>query len=863
MDSGDTIITRKRRNRSDYKDCLNQREQSSRLRKLREILEKNADDRNEEERQILEESSGLIPLVESKLKKALVLRERNEEKEDPPEILREKCLALAQIIKSCHNLIIYSGAGISTSAKIPDYRGPNGENENAGKKPELDLTVRDWKGRRRFHGAFTGGFSAGYFNTVGTEKGWMPSQYISKREDSSSHGNSRSRPEDFMDEEDFSVFGIAPKKVHTREQFKGPESQAFAGFRDPKASIIDVLKDIIKPCTRSIGVELFKAMKIGRRYKGAIVENKTVKVYGCEMPAEVAASRGYSHPADSSDVLDEFDLNSLVLPYKPKSDLHGIGYKSLQSIVSDENSKSAPLTAMLSGNKKLKISGEAFGYGALEDEDDDPLIEESQIYANDDMSNYDFELGYTRKNTLPITSGTSKSISSQSKEVEGFSRVDMIKPLKSSETLPSIPRNWKPSPPFLSENKKKRSRWDKSSSTQPSNVSKNDPVSSSIQRDPPKELRPPALNANSRAVLLGEEIDVVMAVKKKENLEPSAISPPEPEIPRLLKPLTGFFACKFVRSDEVIEDKIAPGLCKVAFPAEQEVKVEKREEKSSVGQIKRETFQWHPHTLLCKRFEVSHPYPQFSEVVGLIVPAGESKSISGSERSSAFLSAGKKSSEVPLLIPVPQKRFNPIHEAKMEETRVEKEIEEDEKYVKLEDRESMDLFRAIFASDEEEDEEEDEKDQPEEKATELTSNEKYRADSSSLAISSRVDEACASSSTVIDSIEPSEPIQRSVEPQVLSTPSKLLQEPYEDQNESEIKEEVDFYGPALPPQTPSPQPVKVDLPSSSHSKSNKSSKSKKKKKSNKKHKKHKRKRESSEESDDSVDLKIIKLLRSS
>jgi G patch domain-containing protein 1 len=27
--------------------------------------------------------------------------------------------------------------------------------------------VTDEQGRRRFHGAFTGGFSAGYFNTVG------------------------------------------------------------------------------------------------------------------------------------------------------------------------------------------------------------------------------------------------------------------------------------------------------------------------------------------------------------------------------------------------------------------------------------------------------------------------------------------------------------------------------------------------------------------------------------------------------------------------------------------------------------------------------------------------------------------------
>lgn len=31
--------------------------------------------------------------------------------------------------------------------------------------------VRDDQGRRRFHGAFTGGYSAGYFNTVGSKEG--------------------------------------------------------------------------------------------------------------------------------------------------------------------------------------------------------------------------------------------------------------------------------------------------------------------------------------------------------------------------------------------------------------------------------------------------------------------------------------------------------------------------------------------------------------------------------------------------------------------------------------------------------------------------------------------------------------------
>lgn len=34
-----------------------------------------------------------------------------------------------------------------------------------------DLTVKDKRGRQRFHGAFTGGFSAGYFNSVGSKDG--------------------------------------------------------------------------------------------------------------------------------------------------------------------------------------------------------------------------------------------------------------------------------------------------------------------------------------------------------------------------------------------------------------------------------------------------------------------------------------------------------------------------------------------------------------------------------------------------------------------------------------------------------------------------------------------------------------------
>jgi len=57
----------------------------------------------------------------------------------------------------------------------------------------------DENGRRRFHGAFTGGFSAGYFNTVGSKEGWTPSNFKSSRSDRfSTKGQNVT---DFMDDE--------------------------------------------------------------------------------------------------------------------------------------------------------------------------------------------------------------------------------------------------------------------------------------------------------------------------------------------------------------------------------------------------------------------------------------------------------------------------------------------------------------------------------------------------------------------------------------------------------------------------------------------------------------------------------------
>ncbi|RWS23851.1 DUF1604 domain containing protein-like protein [Leptotrombidium deliense] len=494
--------------------------------------------------------------------------------------------------------------------------------QNAPKKAELDLTVRDEKGRRRFHGAFTGGFSAGYFNTVGSIEGWVPSQYVSSRQEGKWDKDLiRSKPEDYMDEEDFSAFGIAPKVVQTRDKFKSSELLGFAGFRNPEATIVDVLKDIIKPKNDSIGIKLFKAMRRGTKFKEAKVVTEpqnTVKSYGCALPP------GFQRD-DSDEDDDDFTIK-FVIPYQPKSDFHGIGYEGLKHESSDAL-KSGQLTVTLSDGKRLNIKGEAFGTGALEAEDD--YDEDAQVYGNDDLSNYDFSIG-----SKPSTSKSGKSTLNCLDRDIHFSKAKRNYGSEMFENkLPTIPRGWRPKPPFYTH-KKRKSRWDQSdTSEKKEKISKESKTETDVHR---------TMNANTRAILLGEEVVRVVGNKSKdvkrnasnsdENKSGKSDSKEEriketvknENLEKLVRrtPASQYFADKFVRSED-LENTNSPlnkGLTQSQdIPKHKEEFVEVPEIKETkIGTKNRLTYQWHPHPLVAKRFNVPHPYPQFTEVVGTI-----------------------------------------------------------------------------------------------------------------------------------------------------------------------------------------------------------------------------------------------------
>jgi len=62
---------------------------------------------------------------------------------DTPEDLELKVKELAQLIKKSTYMVVYTGAGVSTSAKIPDYRGPNGvwTLRDKGMAPKFEIKI--------------------------------------------------------------------------------------------------------------------------------------------------------------------------------------------------------------------------------------------------------------------------------------------------------------------------------------------------------------------------------------------------------------------------------------------------------------------------------------------------------------------------------------------------------------------------------------------------------------------------------------------------------------------------------------------------------------------------------------------------
>uniref|UniRef100_A0A673MSA9 G patch domain-containing protein 1-like n=1 Tax=Sinocyclocheilus rhinocerous TaxID=307959 RepID=A0A673MSA9_9TELE len=528
--------------------------------------------------------------------------------------------------------------------------------------PVHEQTVKDEKGRyKRFHGAFTGGFSAGYFNTVGSQEGWTPSTFVSSRQQKAEKPNVR--PEDFMDEEDFSEHGIAPREIVTTDDFASGKKDQLKDKAKAVSSLAalipgdtGLLEELIAPARSSIGVELLRKMGwkdgqgVGPRLKRKQRKQNddAVKVYGCAFPP---------NGSEESEDDDEFAPENVsfapkdVVPvdFTPKVDSHGLGYRGLNplqalgggsetghiNLFTLQSDRTTSLFGDRNSGQQRRggIGGQAFGVGAMEEEDTD-------IYHKDSMSNYDNVLGGEE----PGDGLYGWTVYPPPDLPRDYRPVHYFRPVVDSSTVsPIVAQALQASRGHLSQDAPQQGRHSLDSS-QRCDMLGETPLQAATEQNKSVENLSSALSSRFQSIAPQPDSHTHKTFKpfaenpqkqarydlyinklkqgNKDALESSLDSSmtewergrERDEFVRaalLYKPSNSSLSSRFTRSKH--EDDTDS----VEVTRDQENDVDDKQaavKMKMFGKLTRETFEWHPDKLLCKRFNVPDPYPGSSTV---------------------------------------------------------------------------------------------------------------------------------------------------------------------------------------------------------------------------------------------------------
>lgn len=269
-----------------------------------------------------------------------------------------------------------------------------------------------------------------------------------------------------MDEEDIAEFGFAPQRVQTKSDFtdkndsstSDEKARQLSLFTERGKSSAVSLNIFVAPTRDKASIRILKYMgwkegKLGgesrcKQLKQMKTYNEKerylIEKYGCEINSESLNQEKILNATELDDTLtseDDDDVciiedNAAFSNISPKDNLYGVGYSGLnrKPIFTQTSSLLRTRAIIDKKNNKLPIAGQAFGVGALEEEDED-------IYARDDLTQYDSLLDGKRPKKIE----TMKAIEpADTGSMEKFSESKINKKnLKKIFTM-ELPENFKP-----------------------------------------------------------------------------------------------------------------------------------------------------------------------------------------------------------------------------------------------------------------------------------------------------------------------------------------------------------------------------------------------------------------------------------
>ncbi|XP_020693637.1 G patch domain-containing protein TGH [Dendrobium catenatum] len=277
--------------------------------------------------------------------------------------------------------------------------------------PAWKQEVTDEEGRRRFHGAFKGGFSAGYYNTVGSKEGWSPQTFTSSRKNRAEVN--KQSIYNFLDDEDikdmggqaletslkFDTFGFTATELAHKQAEREQKNR-------PSTIPGPVPDEIVVPASSSVGTKLL--LKMGWRWGYSIKDTQASSLHDARREARKALlafsgnvggnnlshAEFSQHDTGDSTIMDNDVLFSSHSTHayvlNPKQDLYGLGYdpfkhapefKERKMLHESRNNQVVKTGVSMKGNHLGPNSGKyapGFGIGALEDLD----VEDEDIYAS-------------------------------------------------------------------------------------------------------------------------------------------------------------------------------------------------------------------------------------------------------------------------------------------------------------------------------------------------------------------------------------------------------------------------------------------------------------------------------------------------